>query len=166
MLELTYIYLTNMLRLTAEAGAVRMKKAMPDQRRRDPPTADAAAGTPIIRKSQKRTNTSEYQRKERQSTKKMDDPHIMMERHEMRLGALEHDIRELRAVQAEIRSMNETLVTLASELRHTNEHLERHEKKIDEIESRPRFRMQQTVTAIIAAIAGGLISMMIGLLFG
>lgn len=90
----------------------------------------------------------------------------MMERHEMRLGALEHDIRELRAVQAEIRSMNETLVTLASELRHTNEHLERHEKKIDEIESRPRFRMQQTVTAIIAAIAGGLISMMIGLLFG
>jgi len=95
----------------------------------------------------------------------MDDPHIMMERHEMRLGALERDMKDLRTVQTEIRSMNETLVTLANELKHTNEHLERHERKIDEIENRPRFRLQQIVTAVIAAIAGGLISMVISLIF-
>lgn len=77
---------------------------------------------------------------------------------------VERDISVLKAVQAEIRSMNETLVTLATELKHTNEHLARHERKIDEIENQPKMRMQQIVTAIIAALAGGLISTIVGML--
>ena len=60
--------------------------------------------------------------------------------------------------------MNETLVTLATELKHTNEHLARHERKIEEMEGQPRARMQQIVTAIIAALAGGLVSAIIGLI--
>lgn len=35
---------------------------------------------------------------------------------------------DLKAVQAEIRSMNETLVTLATELKYANAHLTRHDK--------------------------------------
>ena len=54
--------------------------------------------------------------------------------------------------------------TLATELKHTNEHLARHEQKIDAIEGQPRMRMQQIVTAIIAALAGGLISAVIGMI--
>ena len=88
----------------------------------------------------------------------MEDAQIILERHEQRIRAIERDISDLKAVQAEIRTMNETLVTLATELKHTNEHLARHEQKIDAIESQPRMRMQQIVTAIIAALAGGLIS--------
>lgn len=76
---------------------------------------------------------------------------------------LEKEIRELKAVQTEIRTMNETLVTLATELKHTNEHLARHEKKIEEIEAIPKMRIQQIITAIIAAMAGGIISVIIGL---
>ena len=60
--------------------------------------------------------------------------------------------------------MNETLVTLATELKHANEHLARHERKIEEMEGQPRARMQQIVTAIIAALAGGLVSAIIGLI--
>ena len=60
--------------------------------------------------------------------------------------------------------MNETLVTLATELKHTNEHLARHERKIDIIENEPRIRTQQIVTAIVAALAGGLISAVIGMI--
>ena len=92
----------------------------------------------------------------------MEDTQIVLERHEQKLQALERDIADLKAVQTEIRSMNETLVMLATELKHTNEHLERHERKIDEIENQPKMRLQQIVTAIIAALAGGLISMIIG----
>ncbi len=92
----------------------------------------------------------------------MEDTQIVLERHEQKLQTLERDIADLKAVQTEIRSMNETLVTLATELKHTNEHLERHERKIDEIENQPKVRMQQIVTAIIAALAGGLISAIIG----
>ena len=88
----------------------------------------------------------------------MEDTQIVLARHEQKLQILEREVSDLKAVQSEIRSMNETLVTLATELKHTNEHLARHERKIDEIESQPKMRMQQIITAIIAALAGGLIS--------
>ena len=94
----------------------------------------------------------------------MEDAQIILERHEQRLRTLERDVSEFKAVQAEIRTMNETLVTLATELKHTNEHLARHEQKIDNIEGQPRARIQQIVTAIIAALAGGLISAVIGMI--
>ena len=94
----------------------------------------------------------------------MEDAHIVLERHEQRLRSIERDVSDLKAVQTEIRTMNETLVTLATELKHTNEHLARHERKIDIIENEPRIRTQQIVTAIIAALAGGLISAIIGMI--
>lgn len=94
----------------------------------------------------------------------MEETQIVLERHEQKINAIEKEISELKAVQSEIRSMNETLVTLATELKHTNEHLARHERKIEEMECQPRARMQQIVTAIIAAMAGGLISAIIGLI--
>ena len=93
----------------------------------------------------------------------MEEAQLILDRHEQRLKTLERDILDLKAVQTEIRTMNEALVTLATELKHTNEHLARHEQKIDAIEGQPRMRMQQIVTAIIAALAGGLISAVIGM---
>ncbi len=92
------------------------------------------------------------------------DIDVTVEGHEQRIKILERDMSAMKEVQAEIRSMNETLVTLANELKHTNEHLERHERKIEEIDSIPRLRLQQIVTAIIAALAGGIISTVIGLI--
>lgn len=89
---------------------------------------------------------------------------VIIESHEQRLKTLERDMSAMKEVQGEIRSMNETLVTLANELKHTNEHLARHERKIDEIDAVPKQRMQQIVTAIIAALAGGLISAIIGMM--
>ena len=92
-----------------------------------------------------------------------EDVRIALSRVEQRLSGIEHDVSGLKAVQGEIRTMNETLITLANELKHTNQHLARHEQKIDEIESVPKMRLQQIVTAIIAAVAGAVISTLIGL---
>ena len=89
------------------------------------------------------------------------DIEVIIEAHEQRIKTLERDMNAMKEVQAEIRSMNETLVTLANELKHTNEHLARHERKIDEIDAIPKHRMQQIITAIIAALAGGLIPIII-----
>ena len=94
----------------------------------------------------------------------MEDAQIVLERHEQRLRSMERDIMDLKAVQAEIRTMNEALVTLATELKHTNEHLARHEQKIDAMENQPRMRIQQIVTAIISAFAGGLFTTVIGMI--
>lgn len=91
----------------------------------------------------------------------MDEIYVTVERHDQMIKTLERDVAALREVQGEIRSMNQTLLTLANELKHTNEHLARHERKIEEIDSQPKYRMQQIVTAIIAALTGGLISAVI-----
>lgn len=89
------------------------------------------------------------------------DIEVIIERHEQRIKNLERDISAMKEVQAEIRSMNETLVTLANELKHTNEHLARHEQKFNEIDAIPKQRIQQIITAIISALAGGVISIFI-----
>ena len=93
----------------------------------------------------------------------MEEAQIILERHEQRIKSLENEVSDLKAVHVEIKTMNETLVILANELKHTNEHLERHEQKIDAMESQPRMRIQQIITAIVAALAGGLISAVIGM---
>ena len=92
------------------------------------------------------------------------DIEVAIERHEQRLNTLERDMGAMKEVQGEIRTMNETLVTLATELKHTNEHLARHERKIDEMDAVPKQRMQQIITAIIAALAGGMVSAIIGMI--
>ena len=94
------------------------------------------------------------------------DLEVIVESHAQRIKTLERDMNAMKEVQAEIRSMNETLVTLANELKHTNEHLARHERKIEEMDAMPKQRIQQIVTAIIAALAGGVISMMLSFVFG
>ena len=93
----------------------------------------------------------------------MEEIEVMLARHEQRIKTLEREMVEMKTVQAEIRSMNDTLVTLTNELKHANEHLARHEQKIDEIKSIPGQRMQQISTAVISALAGGLISMRLGM---
>lgn len=95
----------------------------------------------------------------------MEEIEVVLERHEQQIRTLERDMGAMKEVQTEIRSMNETLLTLANELKHTNEHLARHEQKIIEIDQMPRQRMQQIVTAIIAALSGALISTGVSYIF-
>ena len=92
----------------------------------------------------------------------MDEVLITVERHEQQLKTIERDLSDLREVQSEIRTMNETLVTLANELKHTNEHLDKNEKKIEEIDHMPRVRLQQIVTAILSALAGAIMTAIVG----
>lgn len=96
----------------------------------------------------------------------MDEMKIILERHEQRIKTLERDVKELQDIRSELKAMSESLVELATEMKHTNEHLVRNEKKIDRIEDQPQMRMQQIITAIISALAGVIISATIGTLFG
>ena len=92
----------------------------------------------------------------------MEDIEVKLARFEQRIETLERDVVVIKDIQTEIRTISETLVTLASEIKHTNKHLAKQEHKIDVIEQQPQQRLQQIVTAIIAALAGGLISTIIG----
>ena len=95
----------------------------------------------------------------------MEEMKILLERHEQRIKILERDVKALQDIRSELKAMSETLVELATEMKHTNEHLARNEEKINLIEGQPKMRMQQIVTAIISALAGVLISATLGTLF-
>ena len=92
----------------------------------------------------------------------MEETNILIERHELRLNILERDVKALQDIRSELKTMSETLVLLTTEMKHTNKQLARNEEKIDQIESRPRVRMQQIITAIISALAGVLFSATVG----
>ena len=92
----------------------------------------------------------------------MEEINVVIERHEQQLKMLYQSVQELKQVQTEIKAINETLVTLANELKHTNKHLARQENKIDEMEQQPKRRLQQIVTAIISALSGAFISAIMG----
>lgn len=94
----------------------------------------------------------------------MEDYYAMLERHEQTIKILERDITSIHEIQKEIRSMNETLVTFAAELKHTNKHLASHEIKIQEFDKQPHLRMQQLFTALTSAVAGGVVTMFISLI--
>ena len=95
----------------------------------------------------------------------MEEIEVILERHEQKILTLEREMKDMKPVQAEIRAMHETLVALATDLKHTNEHLARHEQQIERINAAPRQRLQQIGTAVISALAGGLISVIIGTVF-
>ena len=92
----------------------------------------------------------------------MEDEGIVLERHEQRITVLEREIRELRLVRDEIRAMNESLVILTTEIKHTNEHIKGHEGRLVEIERAPRARSREIVTAILAALAASAASLLLG----
>ena len=77
---------------------------------------------------------------------------IVLERHEGRLLMLEREMKELRSVQKEIRAMNESLVVLTNELRHTNEHMKSHGKRLGELERAPDVRLREVTTAAIISL--------------
>ena len=95
----------------------------------------------------------------------MEESNVKIEQHDQRLKTLERDVDELREIANEIADINEVLATLSAEFKHTNERLKRHAKKIEEFENQPRARLQQLITAVTAALVGGLISIIIGAIF-
>ena len=55
-------------------------------------------------------------------------------------------------MQKEIRAMNESLVLLTNELRHTNEHIKNHGKRLGELERAPGARLREVTTAAIISL--------------
>ena len=88
----------------------------------------------------------------------MEEIRVLLERHDQYIKTLQQQVTDLHQVQNEIRTMNQTLITLANEIKHANEHLARHEEKIDEMESRPRIRLNQITAAAVTALTSCLVS--------
>ena len=56
----------------------------------------------------------------------MNEIEAVLQRHEQQIKTLERDMTDMKTVQAEIRSMHDTIGNLATELKHANEHVGRY----------------------------------------
>ncbi len=93
----------------------------------------------------------------------MEEMKIILERHTQQFKAVETELQHLKSVQKEIRSMNESLIMLTNELKHTNAHLSRHEKKIETIEAQPGMHLSRIITAAVTAITTTLVAFLLGM---
>lgn len=92
------------------------------------------------------------------------DIEVIIEGHERWFKSLEQDMSTVKEMKKEIRSMNEALVIIADEQKNTNEYLKKCEQKTDKCNCVSKGTIQQITIAIIAALAGALLSAIIGML--
>ena len=95
----------------------------------------------------------------------MEPAEVVLVRQEERLATLERELASVKEVQTEIRTMNETLITLAAELKRMGENLQRHERQLDGLQKEPRARMQQIGVAVVSALVAALATAVLGVLF-
>ena len=85
-----------------------------------------------------------------------EDIPVALGRHEQMILSLQKQIDELKAVQREIKVMNESLIEITNEIKHTNASLLSCECKISELQSAPGRRWEKVVLSIITSIISGI----------
>ena len=95
----------------------------------------------------------------------MEQAEVTLAHHEERISVLEREISGVKEIQAEIRTMSESLLVFAEELKHTNKHLDKQEARLAAIEDAPRRQAQKITLAVVSALTAALATALIGLLF-
>ena len=104
--------------------------------------------------------------KRKEVINRMEQTEIILAHHDERIATLEREISGVKEIQAEIRTMSESLLVFAEELKHTNRHLEKQEARLTAVEDAPRIQAQKITLAVVSALSASLATAIIGLLFG
>ena len=86
-----------------------------------------------------------------------DEVALLAQRHEMQIGSLQHQINDIKEVTKEIKTMNETLIVLTEELKHTNDTLKTHDGRINALELTPKNRWNTLINALLTSAVSGII---------
>ncbi len=86
-----------------------------------------------------------------------DEVALSAQRHEMQIRSLQHQINDIKEVTKEIKTMNETLIVLTEELKHTNDTLKTHDGRIDALELAPKSRWNTLINAVLTSAVSGLV---------
>lgn len=95
-----------------------------------------------------------------------EDIMIVMERHEQKLNHLQKQLDELKAVQKEIKAMNESLIKITNEIKHTNASLLSCEMKINELQSAPAKKWEKITVSLISSVLCGILGYVLARVFG
>lgn len=91
---------------------------------------------------------------------------VGLERHEQMLKSLQKQLDELKAVQKEIRVMNESLIEITNEIKHTNASLLSCEVKINELQSAPARKWEKIIISLISSLLCGIMGYALARFFG
>ncbi len=93
----------------------------------------------------------------------MDDVELAKELsdHKHRIGSLEHRMTDAETVISEIHTMSKALEVLIYKADNTDKNVEKLAKDVETLKSEPNARLTQIKTAIIAALASGIITSII-----
>lgn len=95
-----------------------------------------------------------------------DEVALTSERHEMQIRSLQHQINDIKEVTKEIKTMNETLIVLTEELKHTNDTLRSHDDRLDTLEIMPKNRWNTLVNTSLTSLISGLVGYALAHLVG
>ena len=73
-----------------------------------------------------------------------------------------HRIDKLENITAAIYEMSGDIKNLIGELKHTNENISDHEKRLDSIEKQPADKYNKATTVIFTAICTGIVGTLVG----
>lgn len=91
---------------------------------------------------------------------------VVMERHEQKLNSLQKQLDELKTVQKEIKVMNESLIEITNEIKHTNASLLSCEIKINELQSAPVKKWEKITVSLISSALCGILGYVLARVFG
>ena len=91
---------------------------------------------------------------------------VVLERHDQKLGSLQKQLDELKAVQKEIKAMNESLIEITNEIKHTNASLLSCEVKINELQSAPVKKWEKIAVSVISSLLCGILGYVLARFFG
>ena len=86
-----------------------------------------------------------------------DEIALGLERHQMQIKSLQHQIDDIKEVTKEIKTMSETLIVLTEELKHTNDTLKTQDGRINALELAPKNRWNTLINAVLTSVVSGLI---------
>ena len=91
---------------------------------------------------------------------------VVLERHEQMIRSVQKQIDELKAVQREIKAMNESLIEITNEMKHTNASLLSCEDSIAKLQSAPGQRWEKIIVSLISSLLCGAAGYALARLFG
>ena len=91
---------------------------------------------------------------------------VVMERHEQKLNSLQKQLDELKTVQKEIKVMNESLIEITNEIKHTNASLLSCEIKINELQFAPVKKWEKITVSLISSALCGILGYVLARVFG
>ncbi len=91
---------------------------------------------------------------------------MSLSRHDQSIKSIQHQIDEIKSMTNELRVMNTALTELTSELKHTNQNILDHNRRISALEQIPKNRFEKFAGALISALASGVIGYFLAHLIG